>query len=142
LKRTTQKNHTDDDALLKEKLLQWAQNQETVLWLDSNGHEDAHSNFDGLLAVGEVSALRCTDTDKAFDKLAAYQSEIQDWIFGYFSYDLKNDLEDLISQNGDQLEFPALYFFQPQKIITIRGNTHTNVCTRSGKSISYRLSSD
>ncbi len=93
-----------------------------VLWLDSNGHEDAHGNFDALLAVGEVSSLKCEFAEGAFDKLAAYQSSTQDWIFGYLSYDLKNDLEVLVSRNEDQLEFPALYFFQPEKIIALRGN--------------------
>ncbi len=126
MKRSIRKIHIED-AQLKERLLNWAQNQQTILWLDSNGHEDAHGNFDALLAVGEISSLRCNDIDNAFDKLAAYQSDIQDWIFGYFSYDLKNDLESLVSENEDQLKFPELYFFQPEKIITLRGNTLTQM---------------
>src|SRR5690606_32451593 len=39
-----------------------------------------------------------------------------DWIFGYLSYDLKNDVENLKSNNSDGLDFPDLYFFQPKKI--------------------------
>ncbi|MBT8314216.1 MAG: anthranilate synthase component I family protein, partial [Maribacter sp.] len=46
-----------------------------------------------------------------------------DWIFGYLSYDLKNDVERLSSNNHDRLYFPELLFFQPKKIIKIHGNT-------------------
>ena len=127
MKRTAQKIHIEDAALLKEKLLNWARNQQTVLWLDNNGHEDAHGNFDALLAVGEVSSLQLNNAENTFDKLATYQAKTQDWIFGYFSYDLKNDLESLVSENEDQLKFPELYFFQPEKIITLCGKTLTQM---------------
>ncbi|MDX1543109.1 MAG: aminodeoxychorismate synthase component I, partial [Christiangramia sp.] len=56
----------------------------------------------------------------AFDKLKEYQETTADWIFGYLSYDLKNDVEDLTSSNYDGLQFPDLYFFQPQKIILLK----------------------
>ena len=39
-----------------------------------------------------------------------------DWLFGYLSYDLKNDVERLQSKNEDGLHFPDLYFFQPKKV--------------------------
>ena len=55
--------------------------------------------------------------DKAFDKLKEFRNNHKDYLFGYLSYDLKNDTEDLSSNNPDHLDFPALYFFQPQKVI-------------------------
>src|SRR5690606_41561405 len=57
-----------------------------------------------------------TDAFNSFDKLHEFQITTQDWIFGYLSYDLKNDVEDLHSQNIDGLHFPDLYFFQPKKV--------------------------
>ncbi len=47
---------------------------------------------------------------------------MNDWIFGYLSYDLKNDVEQLTSNNFDGLQFPELYFFQPKKIIFLKNN--------------------
>jgi para-aminobenzoate synthetase component 1 len=38
------------------------------------------------------------------------------------TYDLKNDIEQLSSTNFDGLDFPDLYFFQPKKLIFIKGN--------------------
>ena len=36
------------------------------------------------------------------------------WLFGFLSYDLKNELETLNSQNEDRLGFPGLIFFEPK----------------------------
>ena len=51
-----------------------------------------------------------------------YQSQTKDWLFGYLSYDLKNDTEDLQSNNFDGLDFPDLFFFQPKKLFLIKEN--------------------
>ena len=64
-----------------------------------------------------------TDVHNAFEKIREYQEVTKDWIFGYLSYDLKNDVEDLKSSNLDGLNFPDLYFFQPQKLIFLKGDT-------------------
>lgn len=103
---------------LKHKLLAWSQQYETALWFDSNQHQENYSSYEGILAVEEFTALK-TDYLNAFDKLKEYQSFTQDYIFGYLSYDVKNDTERLTSENIDELEFPDVYFFQPQKIIFI-----------------------
>jgi para-aminobenzoate synthetase component 1 len=41
--------------------------------------------------------------------------------FGYLSYDLKNDVERLQSNNFDGLHF-GFVFFQPKKYFLLRGN--------------------
>ncbi|QLG46816.1 anthranilate synthase component I family protein [Costertonia aggregata] len=105
----------------KQSLLQWGQQFHEVVWLDSNEYRDSYTSFDGLLAVDALTLLQ-TDAEHAFYDLKEYQSETKDWIFGYLSYDLKNDIENLDSLNFDGLEFPELYFFQPKKIIKIQGN--------------------
>lgn len=89
------------------------------MWLDSNDHKDSYGSFDALLAVDALTAI-ATDTLHAFDDLSEYQKITQDWIFGYLSYDLKNDVEKLSSGNEDGLHFPDLYFFRPKKIIQIK----------------------
>ncbi len=111
-----------DTADFKNKVLHWAQSFDEIVWLDSNGHEDRYGTFDALLAVDGLTSL-VTDVQNAFSNLKEYQEGIHDWIFGYLSYDLKNDIEQLSSKNFDGLHFPELYFFQPKKIIRITGNT-------------------
>ena len=43
-------------------------------------------------------------------------------MFGYFSYDLKNDIEDLESKNIDKIHFPRIHFFIPQYIFVVTKN--------------------
>ena len=106
----------------KSKLLIWAQQFETISWLDSNQYHQKYSSFDAVLAVEEFTSIK-TDYTNAFDKLKEYQSITNDYLFGYLSYDLKNDVEKLSSKNYDGLDFADLYFFQPQRIIFIKGTT-------------------
>ncbi len=106
---------------IKEKLLQWSTQFREVVWLDSNTHNLQHSNYDAVLAVDAFTILQ-TDTFEAFDKLKEYQALTKDWLFGYLSYDLKNDTEYLSSQNFDGLNFPELYFFQPKKVFLLKDN--------------------
>lgn len=96
-------------------LLQWAQDYDTFAYLDSNRQKQTYSRFGKALAIGVVSELK-TSVEGAFEKLDQYQKNTKDYIFGYLSYDLKNDIEDLTSSHFDGLQFPDLYFFQPQKL--------------------------
>lgn len=105
----------------KSKLLLWAQQFQEVVWLDSNEFPQAYTDYDAILAVDAFTSI-ITDESDAFDKLKEYQSTTKDWIFGYLTYDLKNDVEDLTSKNHDGLKFPDLYFFQPRKLFLLKGN--------------------
>ncbi|SFC29943.1 para-aminobenzoate synthetase component 1 [Zunongwangia mangrovi] len=107
--------------LFKQKLLSWASGFREVVWLVSNEYPDKYRQYDAILAVEAFTAIK-TDAVEAFDKLKEYQETTADWIFGYLSYDLKNDTENLKSKNYDGLDFPELYFFQPQKLFLLKGN--------------------
>nr|WP_234969257.1 aminodeoxychorismate synthase component I [Winogradskyella jejuensis] len=102
--------------------MNWAQQFDDVVWLDSNNHDEKYSTYDAVLAVDAFTSLK-TDYFDAFDKLNEYQNTTKDWIFGYLTYDLKNAVEDLKSENFDGLHFPDLYFFQPKKLFLIKGDT-------------------
>ncbi len=120
--RTTTKIKVKNISKFKIQLIQWAQQFKEIIWLDSNNYQQKHSNFDAILAVDAVSKIETTYAN-AFEKLKEYQSNVNDYIFGYLSYDLKNDVEKLTSTNFDGLYFPDLVFFQPKKIFLIKGNT-------------------
>ena len=122
MQRTTKTFSVDNISKFKENLLFWAQQFETVLWLDSNNYKQQYSSFDGCLAVQEFTSIK-TDYLNGFEKLKEYQTITKDYIFGYISYDVKNDVERLSSNNFDGLDFADLYFFQPQKLFFINQNT-------------------
>lgn len=105
----------------KQQLLSWSQQFREIVFLDSNSYPQEYSSFDFILAVDAFTSLK-TDFQNAFDDLKQYQQTTKDWLFGYLSYDLKNDTEDLSSANFDGLDFPDLFFFQPKKIFLLKGD--------------------
>lgn len=106
----------------KSQLLTWSQLYHEAVWMDSNDYHEAYSSFDAVLALDAMTCIQ-TDFQEAFLKLKEYQTHTKDWIFGYLSYDLKNAIEDLKSENFDGLHFPELYFFQPKKLFLFKGDT-------------------
>ncbi|MCR5862745.1 anthranilate synthase component I family protein [Flavobacterium sp. J372] len=117
----TVKIHTVNPEVLKPKLFAWAQQFREVVFLDSNDYPQQFSSYDAVLAVDAFTSIK-TDYYNAFDKLNEYQQVTKDWVFGYLSYDLKNDTEALTSLNFDGLGFSDLYFFQPRKLFLLKGN--------------------
>ena len=122
--RKTQTYHIKNLDEFKLKLLHWCMHSREIAWMDSNNYEQKYSNFDAILAIDAFTSIQ-TDFTDAFNKLKEYQSTTTDWLFGYLTYDLKNDVEDLESNNIDGLQFPDLFFFQPQKLFLLKENTIT-----------------
>ncbi len=120
--RSIKKYTLENPLEFKTKILLWAQQFEDVVWLDSNHYAQHYSSYDAVLAVDAFTSVK-TDYQNGFDALKEYQEQTADWIFGYLSYDLKNDVEHLVSKNVDELHFPDLYFFQPKRLFLIKNNT-------------------
>ena len=119
--RVSIRKNIANPKLFKEQILNWAQQFREVVFLDSNSYPQQYSNFDCILAVDAFTSLK-TDYYNAFEDLKQYQQNTKDWLFGYLSYDLKNDIENLQSNNFDGLNFPDLFFFQPKKVFILKGN--------------------
>src|SRR5690606_17670890 len=105
----------------KEQILNWSDQFKEVVYLDSNNYPQKYSSYDMVLAVEAFTTIK-TDYFDAFSKLNEYYQTTKDWLFGYLSYDLKNDVERLSSDNFDGLHFPDLFFFQPKKLFLLKGN--------------------
>ncbi len=118
--RTAFRYPIKDEGSFKQRLLLWAQGNEQVVWLDSNNHKDIYSPMEGILAVGAHTSIK-SHAEGAFDELHRFIDRSEDWAFGYLTYDLKNDLENLSSAHFDGLGFPDLYFFVPKKVIRLKG---------------------
>jgi para-aminobenzoate synthetase component 1 len=115
----------------KQQLLFWGQQFREIIFLDSNEYPQQYSSYDCILAVDAFTSIK-TDYNNAFEDLKQYQQITKDWLFGYLSFDLKNDVEHLKSNNFDGLGFPDLFFFQPKKLFLLKGNEleiqYLNMC--------------
>lgn len=55
-----------------------------------------------------------------WDALQNFRTKHQkEWIFGFLGYDLKNSIEDLVSENPSSVEAPDLYFLIPELVVKI-----------------------
>lgn len=108
-------------AEFKLKALEWASSFNTFCYLDSNTYSDQHQAFEAMLAVDSIQSLSINQSG-ALSALDDFIEDNQTLIPGFISYDLKNEIELLESNNEDQLAFPVLYFFKPKYILFFSGN--------------------
>jgi para-aminobenzoate synthetase component I len=118
----------EDLVFWKKKLLHWAADHAWAAYLDSNeshfraaaGRPAVGSDWECLVGAGAAATLE-SDAGQAFERLQDFQNQTQDWLFGGFSYDLKNEVERLHSGHFEGIGLPDLFFFQPEIVVGIRG---------------------
>ncbi|WP_286911903.1 anthranilate synthase component I family protein [Flavobacterium sp. UBA4197] len=129
--RTAIAKQIPNPEAFKRQLLLWARQFREIIFLDSNDYPQQYGSYDAVLAADAFTSIK-TDYQNAFEDLRQYQSQAKDWLFGYLAYDLKNDTEQLHSNNHDGLHFPDLFFFQPKKLFLLKGNEleirYLNMC--------------
>ncbi len=108
-------------------MLNWCSRKPVFALLDSNGYNNlsassgSYSEFDFLAAVNILDTIYCNygNALKQLDEKVTCQN---DWYFGLLGYDLKNEIEDLVSENTDQLGFNDLCFFRPELVLLLKNN--------------------
>jgi para-aminobenzoate synthetase component 1 len=59
------------------------------------------------------------DAIDAIDLLQAFIDEKRSWLFGHLNYDLKDAQDHISSRHPDNIQFPDLFFFEPEIIIRL-----------------------
>ncbi|MFA7274900.1 MAG: anthranilate synthase component I family protein [Crocinitomicaceae bacterium] len=71
----------------------------------------------GLLAFGDGPRIKAP-AGRALHELEEFiQEHTNQYIFGYLAYDLKNELENVSSDNTDNKNFPDLFFWVPKYVV-------------------------
>jgi len=108
-------------------LLYKSQSLNYISVLDSNSKSNQASlpadyiNYDLIAGVDALEVLH-VDSD-SFSALQNFHDKHRDWLFGYLSYDLKNEVEQLNSNNHDEIKAAKLSFFIPKYVLLLKGNT-------------------
>ena len=94
---------------------------DAVCVLDSNADINSSQSvkYKKLIAVGCVRKLIIDAQKPALTLLQQFIDQKRSWLFGFISYDLKNELEELHSDNVDGLHFPLICFFEPEFVIEV-----------------------
>ncbi len=112
---------TEEFSVFKQRILYWANKHSNFAFLDSNqniNNKLSYNSFDCMLGVDVFREFSVVNSF-GFEYSKNFLSRYADWWFGYFSYDLKNEIENLTSTNSDGVQFPELHFFQPRFVFII-----------------------
>lgn len=123
----TQKINSSE--ILIKNLLAYFSDQSDICLLNSNHYNyDKYKLYDFIFATLPSKTITIhvnSKTKSGFQQLKQFYHETKDWLFGHFSYDLKNDLERLYSDNDDKINAPYLHFFQPGILFLIKNEVLT-----------------
>ncbi len=106
-----------------DNLLQLSEEFELCSIFNSNEiTSDKYSKYKWIIALDSISQIS-SNTLKSENYIDELQLFIDDnkneWIFSALSYDLKNGIENLYSNNSDNLLFDDFHFFIPKFIIIL-----------------------
>ncbi len=98
---------------------------DTACMLCNNNYSNGlYHSFELMAGYGVKDQLIINDVFNGFDALQQFiDAHKNEWIFGFLSYDLKNGIESLQSNNFDSFELPVIHFFVPEEIHTIPKGT-------------------
>ncbi|MBK9354188.1 MAG: anthranilate synthase component I family protein [Bacteroidetes bacterium] len=108
----------EDEKEFKAQLLELSKFISPFCSLESNNYPNyPHAHFGSMIAIGSIEEFN--PRPNLLDEWGNFQRKAKDWIFGYFSYDIKNQIEPSLSSNNiDELEFPDCHFFVPKYLIS------------------------
>ena len=124
--RQTHTFHLNKPNDLRNQLLSKSNEVAYISILDSNTHISRptlptdYINYDLIAGIDSLETLEINRD--AFKQLKQFHQQHQDWLFGYFSYDLKNEVESLTSSNYDGIKAPLLSFFIPKYVFLLKEN--------------------
>lgn len=108
---------------MKQKVLSWIQQFNTFCFLDNHQYQTEPHAVECLLAAGVKRQLKA-EAGNALEQLQGFITSGSDgnrqtgnWFFGHLGYDLKNEMEKLSSSHPDNIQFPGLFFFEPEIVI-------------------------
>ena len=101
-----------------QQILGWAVQKECFSFVNGNNYETLHGAFPQIIFAGKSEHIECNQY--SFTQLEELFIRHHDWLYGYFSYDLKNEIEDLMSNNPTTISFDHICFMVPETIFFIK----------------------
>jgi para-aminobenzoate synthetase component 1 len=107
----------------KTQMLHWGNQCNICVILDNHQYTSAFQKTEYLVAAGAVQTF--SNKPASLAALSRFIHEEADWLFGHINYDFKYSNGPSISPHHDPIGFPDIFFFQPETILQLTGNTLT-----------------
>lgn len=120
--RTWERFHTNNPQRFRQQLLSFCKLYQQFAFLDSCNNTTYGDNaFDVLAAVGRLDEITAS-AGTAFQAFQKFRSQHNDWMFGYFGYDLKNEIEQLQTEGYDGIDMPDMLYFVPAILVQLKND--------------------
>ncbi|MEO6837750.1 MAG: anthranilate synthase component I family protein [Ginsengibacter sp.] len=106
-----------DYLLFKTQLLNFSKRFSNFCFLD-NQEYDFYKSYECIAGFGISKSLTSGDGNNLIS-LNHFLKNNRDWVFGHLSYDIKNEIEDITSENRDLVGFPEYHFFIPEYVFIL-----------------------
>lgn len=87
-------------------------------FLDNHQYSMPYRQMECMLALGATQTIECP-AGHALETFTRFRAARRDWLFGHLAYDLKAETEGLPSRLPDPLNFPDLFFFEPEVLVQL-----------------------
>lgn len=101
----------------KYQLLNFSKRFSNFCFLDNHDY-DFDKSYECVGGFGVIKSM-VFESRNGLRKLDEFKNENKDWIFGHLAYDIKNQIENLSSNNIDHINFPDFYFFIPEVVFIL-----------------------
>ena len=108
----------NDVAVMKKKMLSWANRFNIFCFLDNQDYSIQPHQYECLLAAGTTQYI----SSGSLKDLDGFLERNKNWIFGHLSYDLKNSIHHFQWDKEDKIGFPHFFFFVPEFLVQITQN--------------------
>ena len=123
-----------DKAEFIYRALHYAQNESHFAYYQSNQIDYPYRGFEEIMAIGKKEGLNINK--ESFEGFKSFH--MGEWCFGFLGYDLKNQIEELSSENPDYLCFNDIEFFKAKTILFFSENS----CRIEGEEILSQIISE
>ncbi len=128
-----------DVDIFKIQMLNWVNRFNIFCLLDNAHYNMGTTAFECLLAAGSKDRIEVQEGD-AFKQLNHfYETNKEEWLFGHWGYDLKNETENLTSGNPDHVGFSDLHFFVPQIVLELNNTEVKIYCSENAGEIYQQI---
>ncbi len=125
--RKKEKFYIKNTEIFKFKIFKFIKNYKNIAFYNSNEYckkENSiflYSEYELIVGFGKIEEF-INSSNNIFDCFKNFVDNTNDWLFGFWGYDLKNNIENLKSENKDNIKMPDIYFFRPKYVFALSKN--------------------
>ena len=110
---------------VKNALMEYSRHFRFSVVMDSNTSSNEENGFDSYDLIAAFSHFGEVVGENVAKQVEKLWDKKKEWRFLSLTYDFKNEIENLTSQNEDRQEFPLLSWFSPQVLLLVKEGKST-----------------